>query len=265
MPYRPDLSKVSIMIKTFLRDQHLACAIGGILSTMPEARIIVIDDGEPAPAKTMLYKRLRTQGHIVIELPFDSGFGAKSNAAAAACSTEYLLVGSDDFDFRPPSVRYGIEQLVTVLDHESSLSIASGRVNGNRYEGLLDDQGDRVSESYITLEHPQRISLSLIWFPCDLTVNYSLIRASVLGPDKLHWFEHVKIGGGEHGAWFILAKRLGLKVAWVPGVNIREQEGKPTDIRYHTFRGRARQPGREAFRAIGVKEYVLFDGSVERA
>lgn len=263
--YRSDLSRISILIKCFLRDQHAAEAIGGCLASMPEARLIVVDDGIPSPTKAQLYAGLRANGHVVLELPYDSGFGAKSNAAIdPAQARPYMLVGADDFSFQPPSVRQGIEKLVAVLDGEPLLSIASGRVNNVKYEGWLDDYGDRVRERYIDYSQPHQTN-GVVWHPCDLTVNYSLIRSSVLGPEKLHWFSNVKIGGGEHGAFFVVAKRLGYAVAYVPGVNICEQSGKPTDIRYPSYRGRASQPGRQAFKEIGVREYVLFDGTVERA
>ncbi len=262
--YQPDLSKIAISIKTFLRDAQLEYAMAGILYTMPEAQIIVADDGEPSARKYALYESLRKQGHLVIELPFDSGFGRKSNEITAACHREYILIASDDFDFRPLSVRQGIEKLVAVLDGDSALAIASGRVNGNRYEGYLRDYGDRIVEEYITLDRPQHVN-GVTYHRCNLTVNYSLIRAGILGPEKIHWDGEVKIGGGEHGAFFVDVMRAGHGVAWVPGVDIREQETRTVDPRYAVFRGRARQPGRPCFARRGIKEYTCFGGSIEHS
>src|SRR5208282_6927935 len=99
------LQRVSVLIKTFLRDKHLMQTVHDIADTMPEVQMIIVDDGDIAPWKVLLYEDLRARGHEVITLPFDSGFGAKSNAGAAACKRPYLLIGSDDFDFRPASVR----------------------------------------------------------------------------------------------------------------------------------------------------------------
>jgi len=267
--YRADISKVSILIKTFLRDQHLEVAVSGILAIMPEVRMIVVDDGERTARKSAIYEQLSARGHAVIEMPFDSGFGAKSNAALPtvhdySIERPYLLIGSDDFDFRPPSVRQGIERLVAVLDGDQEVAIASGRVNGNRYEGWLRDHGDRIVEEYISLDRPQRVN-GVTYHRCNLTVNYSLIRADILGPEKIHWDPEVKIGGGEHGAFFVDVMRAGHGVAWVPGADIREQETRTVDSRYAVFRGRARQPGRPCFAKRGIKEYVMFGGGVEHA
>jgi len=260
------LSSVSILIKTFLRDNYLVEAVGGIEAMMPEVRMIIVDDGE-TKGKDAFYYRLRDRGHVVIQLPFDSGFGAKSNAAIeAAYDRPYLLIGSDDFDFFAGYVRPGIEKLVTVLD-SGLVDIASGRVNGNRYEGWLEDGGTRIVERYIDLNPAFAISANgIAYYRCDLTVNYSLIRSSILGFDEnqVHWDDDVKIGGGEHGAFFIDVKRAGYSVGYVPGVDIREQSGKPTDVRYQMYRGRAGKSGRPCFAKRNIQEYVCFDGSIER-
>lgn len=263
-----DLSSVSIMIKTFLRDPYLFEAIAGIRETMPEIRMIVVDDGEPNHHKSIFYGQLVAAGHVVVEMPFDSGFGAKSNAAIAlAQERPYLLIGSDDFDFRPRSVRVGIERLVTVLDGYPYAAIASGRVNGNRYEGWLheEDNGRRIREEYIKYDAPQQVN-GVTYHTCELTVNYSLILSSILGfgAQQVHWDDDVKIGGGEHGAFFVDVKRAGYGVVWVPGAEIKEQSGKPTDIRYQTYRGRAGKPGRPCFAKRGIAEYVMFGGGIER-
>jgi len=263
-----DLSSVSILIKTFLRDTYLFEAINGIRETMPEARMIIIDDGEPTHHKSIVYGQLVAAGHVVVEMPFDSGFGAKSNAAISlAQERPYLLIGSDDFDFRPRSVRAGVEKLVTVLDGYPYAAIASGRVNGNKYEGWLHEENDgrRIREEYIKYDNPHMVN-GVFFHSCELTVNYSLILTSALGfgDRQVHWDDDVKIGGGEHGAFFVDVKRAGYGVVWVPGVEIKEQAGKPVDIRYHTFRGRAGRPGRPCFAKRNIQEYVMFGGGIER-
>ena len=267
MAYHPDLMKVAVLIKTFLRDHYLLCAIDGIVSTMPEVQMIIVDDGDHSEAKNELYVRLRTNGHKVYQMPFDSGFGAKSNAGISDLMRPYLLIGSDDFNFHSEEVRRGVEKLVAVLDGTPpKVAVASGRVNGNRYEGWLMDSGDKVSEEFITFNAPKH-ACGVEYFLCNLTVNYSLIRKEILGfgEGQISWDDDIKIGGGEHGAQFIKIMRAGYKVAYVPGVNINEQQSKPVDPRYSAFRARARQPGRLAFRKLGIKEYTCFGGSVEVA
>lgn len=246
-----DLSNVSIGIKTFLRDAMLYKTIADIIDTMPEVRIVIADDGNSNWEKTGLYNGLRARGDCVIQMPFDSGFGAKSNAIAGRLERKYLLIGSDDFDFS--SARPGIEKLVETLDNYPNIDIASGRVNNNPYEFILMDSGDEVRELRV---YPDKYMLI-----CDLTVNYSLMRASVL--KKVKWDDDVKIGGGEHGAFFVDCKRAGIVTAYVPGVGIREQTNARPDIDYFNYRRRALSPERPCFDRRGIKRYILGSGQVD--
>jgi hypothetical protein len=251
----PDLSKVAIGIKTLLRDEALFVAIQGIRDTMPEAQMIIADDGEMTEEKDGIYADLIREGHKIIVCPFDSGFGYKSNKIAEALDRPYLLIGSDDFDFRPPSVRKGIEKMLDVLE-STDIDIVGGRC-GWPYEFTLEDRGDTV------IEHPLRapISPEIPWYiECDLTVNYKLIKKHVF--EKVKWIDSVRIGGGEHGFWFLQVKRAGFKVAWVPGAEIQEQKNVNSP-RYWQYRSRSSDSARPCFDAIGVRKYVLGNGQID--
>lgn len=251
------LNKVSIGIKTFLRDEKLFRAVDGILTTMPETHIIIADDGRPALGKELLYEKLTSKGHKVIEMPFDSGFGAKSNAIADALVNNYLLVGSDDFDFSPPSVRVGIEKMVEVLEANQKLSVVSGSVDNRAYECMLLDEGHTVTEMKPT---PFIANYYAGWYPVDLTMNYSLIRREVF--EKVRWDDDVKIGGGEHGSFFIDLKRAGLKVGFVPEANINAQPERDSE-EYRKFRWRALTPERPCFDRRGITKYVMANGQID--
>lgn len=263
---RKDLSKVCVLVKTFLRDGYLFDCVRAIEATLPEVKIVIMDDGMTSYAKNKLYDDLRAKGHVCEYLPYDSGFGEKSNAAIKHYDREYVLIASDDFDFSDPYVRPGIERLVTVMDNVP-LMVASGRVDNNPYESLLERNGDTVREIPLKMgdwDECQNINYKL----CDLTVNYSLIRTRVLGsgPRQVKWDGgEVKIGGGEHGAFFLDLKEHGHKVAFVPGVNINTMryDPKKQDAIYDRMRGRARQPGRVCLRRRGLKRWILADGTVE--
>jgi hypothetical protein len=254
----PDLSKVAIGIKTFLRDEALFNTIQAIRDTMPEVQMIIADDGEMTEEKKRIYADLMSKGHLVSFMGFDSGFGAKSNQIVDLNQRLYLLIGSDDFDFRPTSVRKGIEKMLDVLEN-APVDIAGGRVFGP-YEFFLEEQNG------VVIEIPLQVSNCKVedyWY-CDLTVNYCLIRSSILGfgPRQVHWDEDVKIGGGEHGAFFVDVKRAGHRVAYVPGVQISEQRGVSSP-RYMQYRGRSGDKARPCFVRRGIKKYVLGNGQVD--
>jgi glycosyltransferase involved in cell wall biosynthesis len=251
-----DLSKVSIGIKTFLRDSHLRDAIAGIEKNFSACEIVIADDGRFDQDKDEMYRELRSEGHLVEDLPFDSGFGFKSNWIAQHFRRDYLLVASDDFDFHPPEVVRGIEKLVDVLDH-TDVDIASGRVNNWPYEFDLEDFGDTIIEHQIRMHGGSE----KLWFiGCSLTVNYSLMKRFVFS--QVMWDNDVKIGGGEHGAFFVDAQRGSLKTAYVPGVNINTQK-KLDPLEYRPYRLRALCSERPCFVKRGIKKYVLGDGRID--
>jgi hypothetical protein len=249
-----DFSKVAVGIKTFLRDEHLYNAIRGVLCNMPCAQLLIADDGRMTEVKQATYENLKRMNHRVAILPFDSGFGYKSNTIARMNIRPYLLIGSDDFDFTKEAAE-GIAKLQEVLDYNPEISIVSGRVNNRPYEFFLEEKDGVVHE------YPVHTLGMIPWFyEVDLTVNFSLIRQTIFS--EIHWDSDVKIGGGEHGAFFIDVKRAGYKVAFVPGVNIYEQNLRSSQ-EYRQFRARARSPERPCFERRGIKRYVLGNGSVD--
>ena len=250
----PDFSKIAVGVKTFLRDEHMYAAVRNILVNMPCAQILIADDGRIDSYKFSFYENLKKSGHQVIVLPFDSGFGKKSNILATLNIRPYLLIGSDDFDFTQEAAE-GILKLQEVLDFNPEFSVASGRVNSRPYEFFLEEK-DGVAHEY-----PVHTLGMLPWFyEVDLTVNFSLIRQEVF--KKVRWDDDVKIGGGEHGSWFLDVKRAGFKVAFVPGVNINEQSLR-SSTEYRQFRARANSPERPCFERRGIKRYILGNGQVD--
>ncbi len=233
--------------------------MAGSLKNLPEVKIIVVDDGEDSREKIRLYSKLRALGHVCIWLPKDSGFGAKANAALPYLDRPYLLIGSDDFDFEDPSVRLGIERMKLVLDHDAKVGIASGRVNNQAYEYLLSIEGDCVKARQGCQGGSTVQGLSYRY--TDLTVNYSLIRKEIFD-QGVRWDSDVKIGGGEHGAFFIDVKRKGWKVASVSGANIKELPDNPSwkHNSYDAMRRRARSPERPCYIRRGINHFITSTG-----
>lgn len=249
-----DFSKIAVGIKTFLRDEHLFKAVEGVCQHMPGAQLIIADDGRITPEKAFLYENLSKIGHTILYLPFDSGFGKKSNAIATANRKPYLLIGSDDFNFTAEAAE-GISKLQEVLDFAPQISIASGRVDNRPYEFFLEEKDDVIREYPV-----QTIGMTPWFYEVDLTVNFSLICDNVF--DKVRWDDDVKIGGGEHGAFFVDVKRAGFNVAYVTGVNIETQRLRdPSE--YIPYRRRALGPERPCFDRRGIREYYLGNGQCD--
>jgi len=253
-----NLSDVSILLKTFFRNDKLFNSISAIRKNTPEIHMIIVDDGEQSKEKDEIYEGLIKEGHTVIVLPFDSGFGRKSNAGINALVHPLLLISSDDFDHRPDSFKSGVAKMLEVLNKSPELSIVSGRLaNRGQYEfHLLEKDG-------VITEYPIRHFLTQYhdgYVPCDVTVNYSLIRKEVF--EKVRFDDEEIIGEGGHGAFFYDVKKSGLKVGWVPGVEISEQTGRDSD-RYRQFRARACGPSRKCFEKRNIRRWVLGSGQVD--
>lgn len=254
---------ISIGIKTFLRDPHLYNTIQAIRENLPGAQMIIADCGEPSEEKDGIFADLEREGHKTIQLDFDAGFGAMSCAIANSLQRSYLLVGSDDFDFSTPEAREGIEKLEFTLLTNSDFNIASGRVNNNPYEFFLKEKDGIITEVDALMDKPnywEGVPCGLVHGVVDLTVNYSLIRKEVF--QKVMWDADVKIGGGEHAAFFIDCKRAGFKTVYVNGVNINEQQVRNSP-RYNMYRRRAMDPARPCFVRRGIKKYVCGNGVVD--
>jgi hypothetical protein len=270
------LNRISIGIKTFLRDGKLFKTLADIRRTLPEVKIIVADDGEQNEEKDGIYADLIREGHKVTICPFDSGFGYKSNQIISALDTEFLLISSDDFNHGESNVRMGIEKMLAVLDRSPKLSIVSGRLsNRGPYEFHLRERDGIVEELPV---NPWDIVEYNSFVPCNVTVNYSLIRRNVFytegwvtDVDGPYWQEKRTligfdeeeiIGEGGHGAFFYDIWKAGLLVGWVPGVEISEQKGIDSE-RYRKYRHRACGPSRKCFEKRGIRKWILGDGRVD--
>jgi hypothetical protein len=260
------LSRVAIMVKTFLRDGYLKACLDGLEENFADAKIVVVDDGYESGQKITRYADLRRKGHACAWLPFDSGFGAKANAAIPLCDRQYVLIASDDFDFSDPAARAGVEAMQKVLDAVPSLALVSGRVDGKRYEFVWEVGPRSLKE--IPRYHGSGEVDGTKYHLCDLTVNYSLIRTKVFQPQfgEIRWDGgDVKIGGGEHSAFFIDLQRTYWGVAVVEGANINQlpRNWQWMHKAYPEMRARARQLGRPCLKKRGVDIYVLADGTAE--
>jgi hypothetical protein len=274
------LNRLSIGLKGFLRDEKLFHSIYHIRRTMPEVQLIVVDDGEMTEEKDLLYAEIIREGHKVFVLPFDSGYGVKSNRIIDSLDREFIAPLADDFDFSPPSVKVGIEKMLAVLDRNQELSIVSGRLaNRGPYEFYLEEKDGVIREVPApSVAEFFMLPLDFDYLPCDVTVNYSLIRRNVFwtegwvtNVDGPYWEEKRTqigfddeeiIGEGGHGAFFYDVKKAGLKVGWVPGVEISEQTGRDSD-RYRQFRARAHGPSRKCFQKRNIRKWVLGNGIVD--
>ena len=267
MPMNTPFDRIDVLVKTFLRDGMMIRCTKGIEQFLPGARIILVDDGWETKDKVAYYHELRVRGHIVERLPFDSGYGAKNNAAAKHYDREFVLRASDDFDFSDPAVADGVLKMMDVMDSDSRVHIASGRVDNNPYEGHVTgkERPDGLKDMVATrtdLSNPLTTPKGTAYSVCDYTVNYSLIRTPLIRDFK--WDEKFKMGG-DHLDLYMHAWGLMALVAYVHGVNINTIPNFPgcQDASYHKYRGRARLALPWTFKRHGWNSWKNFDGVLD--
>jgi hypothetical protein len=267
MPMKTPFDRVDVLVKTFLRDGMMKRCTKGIEQFLPGARIILVDDGWEDKEKVTYYHELRTRGHVVERLPFDSGYGAKNNVARKHYDREFVLRASDDFDFSDASVADGVLKMMDVLDHDPRIHIASGRVDNNPYEGNVQEtvRPDGLKDMVATradLSDPLSTDKGARYSLCDYTVNYSLIRRPLI--QDFEWDTKHKMGG-DHLDLYMRAWENDRSVAYVHGVNINTLPNFPgaMDPTYGKYRGRARLALPWTFERHGWSSWMNFDGVVD--
>lgn len=258
---------ICVLVKTFLRNPLLYRCVELIEKHMPGARIVVMDDGKESQEKVLFYADMQRRGHSVGWMAFDSGFGAKSNAAKQYYDRKYVLIFSDDFEANE-KVAYDVLCMKRVLEARPTIGVASGRVDDNPYEafseervrpdGMLDvilTPADHSDDKYEYID-------SIAYLMCDHTVNYNLVRREAL--EDAHWNEDFPIGG-DHYHFYKQMKDAGWGICYVKGASVSQMEHKASDVDplYGNARGRARLALPSLFRRHNWATFTGIDGRVD--
>lgn len=264
MPEGTPFDAICVIVKTLMRDGMLYRCIDSILLHMPGAKIVIVDDGFETKQKIRRYSELRRAGHVCQWMDFDIGFGAKNNEALKHCDRPYALIYSDDFICDSDSAQ-GVLKMLRVLEHDSVIGVASGRVDDNPYEGDIVEEVREDGMIHMKLVKPRNSWHDLKGAPftlCDMTVNYNLVRREVF--EHVRWHEEFKIGG-DHLLFYQQVKAAGFLTAYVHGVNVHQQGARAGDvmIQYHDARGRARLALPDLFRRMNWYKFTGLDGRVD--
>lgn len=264
MPEGTPFDNICVFISTFLRDGMLFRCIDSILQHMPGARMVIADDGAETKQKIRRYAELRRMGHTAFWMDFDSGFGAKRNAAIEHYDRPFVLIGSDDFIWDADSAQ-GVLDMLMVLESDHLIGVASGRVDGNPYEGDIVEEVREDGMIHMKLVRPSKWWTNHVGAPimlCDMTVNYNLVRREVF--DHVHWNEEFKIGG-DHLLFYQQVKAAGYLTAYVHGVNVKSQGARAGDVmpQYSDARGRARLALPSLFKRMNWYKFTGLDGRVD--
>ena len=210
------INHVTALIKTFERPNYLNRLITSIRKFYPDLKVIVADDSrEPRPI----------EGIKVIKLPFDTGIAGGRNAALKQITTKYFLLLDDDVVFTKHTK---LDRMYDILEN-SEIDIIAGK-RGASFEGTFEIVGH-------TMRHLKKKKDTI--YGCgiyDVVHNFFMADTKKV-KDLGGWDRRFKIGG-EHGDFFLRAKKANLVVGYCGDVAIRHSHDLPMTPFYKQYRAR---------------------------
>jgi len=239
------LERITVGVTSFLRAGFLEESLRTIQEFLPECRVIVADDSDSDLCAEIA-------GDGCLRLQFDEGLSRKRNELVKVCKTPLFLLWTDDFK-ADEQCRTGVLKMLEVLDGDSAIDVAAGRVNHVPYECWLEyKHGSHVREHRIVGTPP--------YWRVDLAANYFLARTASIVP----WEDRCLIGG-EHCLWWLAMKQAGRVCVILPQSNVNTLDLPPSaqDDRYPAFRGRCYEQGHAVMKEIlCIQKYYGMAGDV---
>jgi len=250
----PDLSDVSLIIKTFEREDALRRLLRSIRECGYDGCPVLIADDSRTPYRDAILADFDDIVDRYLRLPFDSGVSRGRNALLEEVETPYFVINDDDFVYdERTDLAWMLDQLQT-----ADLDILGGLVHEPRFPESLDwtapieslrriyrrltgpsgeisrDWRGRLDRSGSTL----RLEKSNDWTPpfvrCDFTLQFFLARTAPLRDSVGGWAEELKCFG-EHWEFFYRVKRAGLEVAFTQEVGVRHVPRSNPDYDAHRY------------------------------
>ncbi|MFC2159324.1 glycosyltransferase family 2 protein [Actinomycetota bacterium] len=200
------MAEIAIVIKTMFREKKLLRCINSIKKYMNDIPycLYIADDGPSTKGKKDLYKKLRKNGHIVLELPFDLGFNKSRNMLLQNLRDEkYILKMDDDFEFcgetnilAMKTILDNINEIGVIADLERQIGEGKGVKSGeiNKRQGFLKKEGNKLIKKNIPLNKFKYFNCNNFKYAkCDLIREMQLFKREVF--KDVHWEEKLHFKG----------------------------------------------------------------------
>jgi GT2 family glycosyltransferase len=180
----------------------------------PDIKIVV---GENGHRDSGLANVCDTVGAEYIQLPYDSGVCVGRNTLMGYVTTDYVLVGDDDFYY---DAEARVNSMREFLDVHTEYDLIGGRVREHgivkNYQGTMEKLSTHFQSYPInadTAEYKRDERSGLRYCSADLTFNYFVARTEKVR--AVPWDDEIKVAY-EHFSWFYDFKCAGGKVAFTP-------------------------------------------------
>jgi GT2 family glycosyltransferase len=235
------LGNVTACVKTFLRDSYLFDCVHSLRRAYPEMLIAVADDGHHSVEKDGRLSGIGVTRYI--HMPYGVGLSAGRNALVDSVTTDYALIGDDDFVYAGDT---GIEALLSMMD-VADIACGSAVCDGivHRYEYTIQRRtGNQIR--FIKLKDRYENHAGINYAEIGIGLNFFLAKTAVLR--SVRWDNAITVRW-EHEDFFLRASEAGVRVVFCPEAKVIHRRGNKQDTPEYTRRRHDDTTSRLAFMA----------------
>lgn len=123
--------ELAIGLNTFIRDENLKRFVASCQTFYPELKIYIIEQGRIEEPKKKFYEYLQDEGHVIHQIPFDSGISYAREELRKIVEEPYLMYMQDDFIVVYETKIYN---MLHVLKSDKKLGVVCGGLISCRKE-----------------------------------------------------------------------------------------------------------------------------------
>lgn len=253
---------MSIIIKTFERKDVLATLLDSIRKQGITNRILIADDSR-VPYRDEILEAFTDLNIAYYVLPFDSGLSAGRNYLIEQVKTPFFLLCDDDFCF---DARTDFEKAMTLLK-ERGIDIISGNLYnyysdtgpiGKMIAAFQKNTDYGFPQTYVgifVVDDGERVQTAIKtkafdgFFEAEIVHNFFIGKTDAVKSIG-GWDSELKLN--EHEAFFLRAKRQGLKVGHSGEWGIRHYPVRLAEYKNY----RARNFGLLMLKKYGISEWI---------
>lgn len=222
------MAEIAVFIKTFMREETFFNCINSLMEHMSNNhisyRLYIADDGEISEKKKKLYENLRCEGHIILELPFNTGASKSRNLLLSELQDErYVLRMDDDFELTNETNIFALKKILdkksnigVVADLERQVGIGKSVFSKqiSPYQGFFIKKGTKLVKKIVPINKFDYFYVDGIkCAKCDFSRNMLLIKRDIF--KEIKWEEKLKFAG-EHLDFMLQIKYSSWDLVFTP-------------------------------------------------
>lgn len=215
-----DISRVTLLIKTFSREKCLIRLLKSIRKYYPTIQVLIVDDGEEE--MNYPFDKYTDYHHV----NFDIGLSAGRNYGMDLINTEFFILLDDDYKFIR---RTKVERFLELIE-KHDLDVLGGRwLQNGTYRGYEYNLELRDNQLFLVAEPLEQLDKDVDLY--DMVLNFFIARTQKIRTEN-RWDEKLKLV--EHTDFFLNGKAKGVSVGYCSDIVIKHVPVR--NRRYNKFR-----------------------------